>query len=92
MDIEITPLDQFRSDFVERRHDSGYEPCFDGLDETERKSAELFIRMMKACEGVNPKISPLHAAMLLQIHEHNFDEEMGNVIHETSSHDTQSAN
>ena len=88
MSIEDTPLDQFRNDFIERRHDSGYEPCLDDLDEADRESAELFIRMMKASEGVNPKFTPQHAAMLLQIYEHNFDEEVDNMISETSSNDT----
>ena len=87
-----TPLDQFRNDFIERRHDSDYEPCVDDLDEADRKSAELFIRMMRACEGVNPKFTPQHAATLLQIYKHNFDEEMENMINETSSHDTSPAN
>lgn len=75
MSAENPSLDQFRNDFIERRHDSGYEPCLDDLDESDRESAESFIRMMKASEGVNPKISPLHGAALLQIHEHNVDEE-----------------
>ena len=74
MSIENTPLDQFRNDFIERRHDSGYEPCLDELDEADRESAEMFIRMMQASEGVNPKLSPLHGATLLQIHEHNVNE------------------
>ena len=84
MSIEDTPLDQFKNDFIERLHDSDYEPCLDDLDEADRESAELFIRMMKASEGVNPKISPLHGAALLQIHEHNVSEQMKNMTNETS--------
>ena len=83
MSTENPSLDQFRNDFIERRHDSGYEPCLDDLDEADRESAELFIRMMKASEGVNPKISPLHGATLQQIHEHN--------VSEKKSKDTRSA-
>lgn len=71
MQTEESPLHQFRNAYLEHRHDGGHEPLLEELDDADRVLAEKFIRMMKACEGVNPYFTPHHASTLLSIHGHN---------------------